>query len=308
MKEKILITGSAGVIGKNLYSFLKDGNYDVFGIDIIENEYSVQKLLDITDKIAFLELLNDVNPEVIIHTAAIKDMKTCQENEKSAFEANVEPSNTILSYLEQNSKCRCIYISSDIVFNGLKGNYSEKDKTDPINIYGKTKLQSENILKKCKRVSICRTALVLDYIGSFDIIPIALEKELLKDILLNQSLLIKFVYHKLKRGEEIFLSDEHISNPTPVPLLNILIEKVISQGIYGKLHTAGPIQVSRLDFALKVAEIFNLDESLIKISSTAGMLEYRPKNVSMNIDDTYNKLKIRKEDWSLEKIIKILSS
>jgi dTDP-4-dehydrorhamnose reductase len=301
-KKTIVITGSSGIIGASLSRALRK-SFTVFGIDTIPDKLHTQFTLDITNDKSFKRVLVAINPDIIIHTAAMKDMKLCQENETQAYNNNVKPAKTIFSYLQQESGKKLIYISSDIVFDGIKGDYDEKDTTNPINVYGKTKLECEKIFIAHENVAICRTAMVLKSEGDLKTPTKQVLNELKKDTLYNQSLFIEYVYHALKKGVNIYLSKVHLSNPTPNKLLTQIIQEVISKDARGVLHTAGPVQISRYDFALEVARHFNLNREFLHASSTVGTLPYRPKNVTLNVKRTYEVLSIDDKNWSISDII-----
>ena len=136
---EILITGSSGFLGKNLYSYLCD-IHDVIGVS-----RSDSKTTDIKMEISSNNIppkLMKIHPDIIVHCAALVNADYCEEHKEEAFNANVKSTLNIVKYaIEKNAKM--IYISSDYVYDGLYGGYTEQSTPNPINYYGITKVISE---------------------------------------------------------------------------------------------------------------------------------------------------------------------
>lgn len=300
--KRILITGSLGLIGSYLYKNLKIENYELIGIDQNKGQGSVDFTFDITNKRILQKLLEQIKPTIIIHTAAIKDLKICEENSQKVFQTNYESTLDLINYVNMNVGRKIIYISSDVVFDGKDGNYKVDSKPNPINIYGKTKYLSELALSKVENSTICRTAMVLREDVNLKSPSTKLQKQLNNKVLLNQSLFIEYVYHSLKQNKQIYMSKKYICNPTPLSLLLLQIEEIIKRNITGILHTCGPIKISRYDFAKEIAKNFSLNPNLI-INSEDGILPYRPKDISLDVNSTYKNLDIKKDNWDISSII-----
>ncbi|UCH12906.1 MAG: dTDP-4-dehydrorhamnose reductase [Candidatus Omnitrophota bacterium] len=148
---KILITGSSGMLGQALCAKLAD-RHEVIGIDIKEVAECKLQLadffqLDITDRNLIIQKIEEVAPDIIIHCAAYTDVDGCESNPEKAQELNVATTATIAEGCKLTSSYM-IYISTDFVFDGKKKSpYTEKDRPNPINIYGKTKLEGEDAVK-----------------------------------------------------------------------------------------------------------------------------------------------------------------
>lgn len=301
--KKILITGSSGLIGSYLYKNLEIEGHQVVGIDKYNGSDSVDFTFDITNKKILQSTLDHINPKIIIHTAAMKDLRTCEQNPRKAFQTNYDSTLDLINYVKMKTDRKIIYISSDVVFDGRFGNYKVDSIPNPINIYGKTKCQSEIALSGIDNSTICRTAMVLKENINLDLPSIAIQKEINNKVLLNQSLFIEYVYYSLKRNKHIYMSKDFISNPTPLSLLLLQIERIIKKNITGILHTCGPIKISRYDFAKQIAKNYSLNSDLI-ISSEEGVLSYRPRDISLDVNSTYRLLDLNEEDWDILSIIK----
>lgn len=289
---KVLITGGSGFIGSFLASFLEQKKYTVWGVDVNKGRDSI---VDVSDFTQMEEIIKCVRPNVVIHCAARKNLPDCEEHKLETFMTNVLSTEHI-ARLSQIYKYKIIYISSDVVFDGNKGNYGIHDEVNPINWYGKTKAFSEIILRGTLDYAICRTALVIGKLNSE--YKKLLEHEVKESILVNQTLLPQFIYRRLKNNLPIELPTIYLSNPTPVELLAIFVLKIIQGNHQGIYHTCGTDAISRFDFAKTIAEIFGFEQGLIKMNDDM-ISPIRPKDISMNVKDSFEKLKIDMEEWKL---------
>jgi len=295
---KILITGSSGLIGGSIYNYLAAVGHTVCGVDLFGSQ-TTDVIVDILDRDALLKCLGSICPDIIIHCAGIKDLVTCEENKERAWNTNVESSQEIVLYANRND-VKIIFISSDVVFDGAKGDYKENDLPNPINWYGKTKYHSELLFQKIGNHAICRTALVLGPLN--DTYKNYLADELDLGVLSNQSLLPYFIYSKLVNDEELLLSKETVSSPIHVDLLSQMLVLIIEKDLRGVFHCTGSEPISRLGFAFKIADHYGLSTTSIKNDTSRDLL-IRPKNLSMGVDDTYSKLGLSIDSGDIKSLI-----
>jgi dTDP-4-dehydrorhamnose reductase len=153
MNKKILLTGASGNLGQTIVNSGKFPNVLTPEIDELDIRY--EELVR-----AYLKK-HDI--DTIIHCAAIARMKECEDNPEEAEKTNVSgTSNLVRAVIEKEKSSgeniRFLHISTDGVYNGTKGEYSEEDKTVPYNTYGKTKLKAENLVKGLSNFCIIRTS------------------------------------------------------------------------------------------------------------------------------------------------------
>ena len=138
---KLLVTGSNGQLG----SHFNNTNNSLF--DIISSNYK-KKInfvhLDIVDENEVKSVIDKYKPDVIINTAAITNVDFCESNKSLARKVNDDGVKYLIKH--SSSKMKIIQISSDYIYDGIDGFYNEKSLPNPINYYGKTKLEAENIL------------------------------------------------------------------------------------------------------------------------------------------------------------------
>ena len=141
MQKTILITGCSGQLGDRLH---KDLSAHFKVIPTYKKHKNRENTLDITNPADcdYIFLNNDI--DIIINCAAITDVDFCEMNKKMSRDVNVDGLNRLISASKVDTKI--IHISSDYVFDGLGKDYLESSLTYPVNYYGKTKLESENLL------------------------------------------------------------------------------------------------------------------------------------------------------------------
>lgn len=263
--KKILITGLSGFLGHYLYKF-RPYNVEITGT-FFNNKPEFQKIelvhLDLSNVEKFL-VSNKNKYDIIIHCAAESSLSKCEQDPKQAYKLNSDATKKLAQWSE-NQGSRFVFLSTDIVFDGKKGNYSENDIPDPINIYGKSKLEAERIINKIhNNAAIIRLALCLGK---------GLEKT---------HSFIDWLLAKLENNEDINLYYDEFRTPISAPIAAMAIWKIALSEYCGIIHLAGIEKIDRFNFGVKMlqhlkSEKFHL---LQKISSSTSMYP-RPKDVSM---------------------------
>lgn len=270
---RVLITGSNGLLGQKLVKTFSS-THRTSGIDLQKDSiiripnFSYQDI-SITEKEKLKELFSSFKPEIVINAGAYTDVDGCEKNKEKAWEVNVEGVKN-LSELCRENKAKIVQLSTDYIFDGKKGPYSEEDSPNPEGYYGLTKLESEKeIIKSQINFLIVRT-----------------------NVLYGKSLgethnFVLWLIQKLKNGEEVRIVTDQYSNPTLADNLAEAIKDAVEKNISGILNIAGGDKViSRYEFALKIAEKFGLDQSLIKKISTSelNLPAPRPLKGGLKID------------------------
>ncbi len=203
--------------------------------------------LDITDRRQVHEAIQEVRPTHIIHGAAISAPDTCENNPQAAWDINCTGTQNIIDAASAIG-CRVVFISTDLVFDGRHGNYTENDPTNPINLYAKTKVEAEKLCLKNSLHSI--------------VVRITLQYGLSKGF---GASFCDVLIRKLSQGQEVSLFTDQIRTPTYVADTACGLEHAALHGSPGQIyHLAGPERISRYDFAAKLATIFNLPAHLLK--------------------------------------------
>lgn len=259
---KILITGSSGFLGKNLVKELQS-SYEVAGIDHNKSE-TTKKEIDLTDKNAVKATVEEIKPDVIIHAAALTNVEYCETHREEAYTINVGGTSNLVESVRR-AYVKFIFISSDYVYDGVKGNFDEKSPTHPVSWYGQNKLDAERIVQTLKNYLILRPAVIFGWDPG--------GKNFFTQLFENQ-----------KNKKEMRVPIDQISNPIYIELLKKIVRSSIEKDLKGIFVSTGPESIGRYDFALKTADTFGFDKSLIVPVETKelGQAARRPLNCSTN--------------------------
>lgn len=288
--KTILVTGASGFIGKYLVNKF-NSNYDVIGLDIndyTEKEECLFYKQDMRDYEKLEKIFKENKIDYIIHLAAEKSLIKCEENPKEAYKINFQGSKH-LHEISKQYKSKFIFISSDQVFDGEKGEYLESDTPIPINNYGKLKLEMENILKNDPTSVICRTALNFGKIPSIQKKYFDFVKE--KDYLVVQGFIVEHLIYRLNNNLKIILPESEYINPTSLNQLYKQLKAIIERDVTGIIHCCGGEKISRYEFGKKIAKIFNLNSEFISPEDSYDPL--RPKDVSLKYEESEKKLSLK---------------
>lgn len=259
---KLLITGVSGQLGSHIINLSKHENYGMYldGKIKITDKNSLK--VDITDRNNVFKTVKKIEPDWVIHCAAVTNVDWCETNKEQTYNINTLGTKNLVDVSKEvNSKF--LYISTDYVFDGKSGNYKETDRTNPINYYGKTKLDGELYVKTLEHYLIMRTALLYSPIPDNFLI---------------------WTLNKLKSGN-IDCAYDMITSPTLALELAEAILKAIEKDLGGIYHSVGNEQISKCDFVKKIAEVFgyeNVEINPIKMDEV-NFVAKRPLNTSLNI-------------------------
>lgn len=145
--EKLIITGASGLLGSKIVNLAKaKKDYRAIPLHNTKPLYSNSLKLDITNRKEVFDLFRKIKPDVVIHTAAETNVDRCETQKELSWKINVEGTRNIAEACSKTG-AKMVYVSTDYVFDGEKGLYTEEDKPNPVNHYGITKLEGENQVK-----------------------------------------------------------------------------------------------------------------------------------------------------------------
>lgn len=267
MKKTILITGSNGLLGQKLVDLLsQESSVNLIATARGENrlpnhEGYTYQALDITNPIEVDEVFSKFQPHIVIHTAAMTNVDTCESDLIGCELLNVKAVEYIVEACEKHQSFLC-HLSTDFIFDGEAGPYDEEAKPNPISVYGESKLKAEKIIQDSTiRWSIARTVLV------FGIVPD-----------MSRTNIILWVKKSLEDGKQINVVTDQFRTPTLAEDLAIgcwLIAQKEAEGIF---NISGEELLTPFEMAIKTAEFYNLPKELIKQadSSTFSQPAKRP--------------------------------
>ena len=290
MKNRILILGSSGLLGRKLCDILKK-DFDIFShihkkdffADGIKKTYI--NLFDIKKIRGFLI---KYKPKVIINTSGITNVEQCERNRSKAYKTNVEINN-LFSSLSNKYNFKFVSISSDHLFGvSSKSKYLETDQTFAINYYAHTKIISEKkILNNSDNSLVIRT----NFFGE----GLYYRKSFSDEII-----------DKLSSGLKVSLFNDVYFNPVSISKLSKIILLLIKKNYKGIINISSNEKISKYQFGLLLAKEFKLDRKLIipiKLNSKKNLIK-RPHN--MCLDNSKLKKILYRENFSIKDQIKKL--
>lgn len=280
--KKILICGSNGLVGQHLtkklntqkdFDLLHTSNRNSFYLSDFKGDFTQ---LDITNKKDVKNLVLNFKPDVIVNTVAISNVDFCETEKDTAWKVNALGVENLIS-AANIINAKLIHLSTDYLFDGKKGDYSETDRINPINYYGKTKHAAENfIISSELNFCILRPVVIFGF---------------------GKNLKTNFpfwVIESLRKKNKINCATDQISNPTFANQIADAIIFATKNDLTGIYNLCGETKISRFDLAVKCAKIFKLDENLITpiLSSELKQKAPRPLNTTLNISKAKSDFKI----------------
>ncbi len=249
---KILLTGSNGLLGQKLVELIvSEKKHELIATARGENrlpnkDHYQYTSLDITDEAAVNEIIGREKPDAIIHTAAMTNVDQCETEKEDCWKLNVEAVRYLIKASETNN-CFLVHLSTDFIFDGEAGPYTEEDKPNPISYYGESKLAAEKLLIDSNiKWAIARTVLV--YGIAHD---------------MSRSNIILWVKKSLEDSKGINVVDDQWRSPTLAEDLAkgcLLIAEKEATGIY---NISGKNLMTPYEMAIQTADYFKLDKSFI---------------------------------------------
>jgi dTDP-4-dehydrorhamnose reductase len=254
LSKKVLITGANGLVGQSLISLMtKDAAFKVYGLSKGKKRISYYTEnftyydADITEKTILEEIILKINPDIIVHTAALTQIDECEQNKELCYKINVEGTQNLLDIAEK-TQAHFIFLSTDFVFDGLNGPYQEKDTPNPVSYYGNSKLTGEQLVQSCSVPwTIVRTVLVYGYHKG-----------------MRRNNIVSWVVNALKNEESIKVVNDQFRTPTFVDDLARALMVLAHQQKTGIYHISGAEMCSVLEFAHTVAEVWGFPKTFIE--------------------------------------------
>lgn len=253
--KKLLITGASGFLGQYLCSEAI-ANFELKTV----SRNDITNSVDLANEVELKHFLQNLKVDAIIHLAANGDINYCENNYDETYALNVRATE-ILAQFAQTKNLPFVFTSTDQVFDGTKGNYSEEDLPNPLNNYGKQKLLAEELVIKNKGI-VCRMPLMLGEKGGY-------QKSLTENLTANKT-------------QILFIDEWRSVLNAEFAALGLIKALNWPSGIY---HLGGPKRMNRYELGLEIAKnIKNVDLNLIQKGKQTDVifLAKRPADVSLN--------------------------
>jgi len=268
--EKVLVIG-LGMVGYEIVKkYFETGEYKISIASRSENGFFKgvldKHLLDITNEQKVQKLISEINPDFVINTAAMTNVDLCEKEKELAYKSNALSTGYIGNACKKVGSTLC-HISTDYVFDGVKGNYVETDPINPINYYGFTKAEGERLLNEIDydNKSIVRIS------TPYGFSPVKLN-------------FYTWVLESLKSEKPINIVTDQYTTSTNLLDLSEFMLKIQKNDLSGIIHFGGSEKLSRYEFALKISEKYNLNNKLINPikSSELNWTAKRPMDTSLS--------------------------
>ncbi|NOS54738.1 MAG: SDR family oxidoreductase [Cyclobacteriaceae bacterium] len=276
---RILVTGANGLLGQKLVELISTKNDYLIATaksklvnDLPCEEYHS---LDITNRSEVENVVRTSKPDVIINTAAMTQVDQCETEQEKCWLNNVTAVENLVHACEQ-TKTHLVQVSTDFIFDGTHGPLDETAKPNPISYYGESKLAAEEAVQKSKADwAILRTVLVYG---------------ITKDM--SRSNIVLWVKKSLEDGKTINVVNDQWRTPTLAEDLAVGCYLAATKKVKGIYNISGDNMMTPYDIAIKTADFFGLDKSLIKETDSTQFKQpaARPPKTGFIIDKAKKEL------------------
>jgi dTDP-4-dehydrorhamnose reductase len=274
---KLLITGASGLYGSKLAELATTKGHEVYSVySQHQTTHGIPIQIDISNKAEVEKEIKKISPEAIVHAATMTDVDKCELARELAWKINVDGTDAV-AQAAKLSKAFLLYISTDYVFDGSKGCYTETDLPSPLSYYAYTKLKAEEHVKTAvDEYCIARPSVIYGAQPAAGKVNFAL-----------------WVLSKLKNKERANIFVDQWNSPTLNTSLAEMTLEIVERKLNGTYHLSGATRISRYDFAKALSKTFELDESLLIPSALKDFAfpAKRPKDSSLNTTKANQTLK-----------------
>lgn len=277
---KILITGTNGFLGHYIIEKLISCNHFVIATSKGANRLAfahpnfIYEEMDFTNEEMVNTTFTKHQPEYIVHAGAVSKPDDCEKDKPLADKINIDGT-AILLNASKKYTAGFLFISTDFVFDGERGMYTETDAVNPVNYYGDTKVKAEELVKQYEHTwSIVRTVLV--YGKPFN----------------KRNNILTVIREKLEKGETYDVFNDQVRTPTYAEDLANGIAAMVEKNAIGIYNICGEEIYTPYEMAIATAEFLQIDTSLIKKITAKDFAQAakRPLKTGLTIDKAKNDL------------------
>ncbi len=260
---RALVIGASGQVGGALLRLLGERGEPVVGTYRSRPMPGLEPL-DVTDADAVRELVERSRPQIIYLPAALTAVDYCETHPDEAWRSNVEAPASV-ARAAAAARAKLVFYSTEYVFDGRAGPYSEDDPINPLGAYARSKAEGERAVQAASSdVLIVRTTVV--YGWDPNSVNFAMQ-----------------VWNRLSAGEAMRVPSDQISNPTLIDFLTEATVQLVDHDVRGIVNVVGRDRVPRSEFAVRLARALGLDERLIEPISTAELQQLAPRPLNAGL-------------------------
>ncbi len=265
MIDKLFILGIGGLTGLKI-SYLAKDHFDLYGSYNLRNpdlNFLPSFHLDIFDSKSLENLFEQIKPNIVINTIALSSVDYCEQFPNESLKLNVDFVKNLFD-ISKKFSTKIVHLSSDSIYDGTKKSpYIETDDPNPINVYGNSKLLSEKIILENPSNLIVRASVLYGWLPK----NIAYLESSSK----KPNNFAQWLIKKLQNNENVKIITDEYSSPIIAEDFANSILHLIENNLSGIFHSAPPIDISRYEFSIKLADYLNLDTNLITPVKTAEL-------------------------------------
>jgi dTDP-4-dehydrorhamnose reductase len=258
--KRVLITGSNGLLGQKLIDLaLAQSDISLVATSSGSNRHPIKvgytyQELDVCDTDALRMAIVKYQPQAIIHTAAMTNVDACESNQEACEKLNVTAVAS-LATLCQEFNIQLIHLSTDFIFDGANGPYSEDDNPNPLSFYGQSKWKAEQaiVASGCK-FAILRTIIVYGVVAA-----------------MSRSNIVLWAKNALEKGETISVVNDQWRMPTLAEDLAAACIAAVNKEVQGVFNVSGKDLMNMVELVNQVADFWHLDKTLIRPISSASL-------------------------------------
>jgi len=265
---RLLVTGASGLLGLNLGLLAHHLGYEVVGLVYSHQLRGVPfkiEAVDLLETPNALDAIEDLQPDAIIHCAAIANLHQAEKFPDLAQKLNADvPGELAEAAFEWGVPF--LHISTDAIFDGEKGAYVETDPPNPLSVYARSKLAGEHRVQESNPHALI--ARVVFYGWSLS----------------GNRSLSEFFYNNLKdRVPHKGFIDTFFSPLYVEDLAEVLLE-TLEKNLEGVYHVVSPEHLSKYEFGVRIAEKFGFDPNLVQPIKMSEMKREAPRSLKLVLD------------------------
>jgi len=266
----LVVTGASGLLGASVLRSAVELGWETVGLchqHVIRDPTVQVARVDLTDDSATRRLLFDLRPDAIVHCAAATNVDWCEDNPKQAEAINVQAS-AVLAETASTLNARFVYVSTDSVFDGKRGDYVETDEPAPRNVYARSKLAGERETLRRNPAALVVRVSIYGWNAQ------------------NKNSLAEWVLRWLEEGRHVPGFTDVFFTPILVNDLVPVLFAMLQHELAGLYHVAGSERISKFEFARRVATAFGFDPARVTPCQVKDMnlRAARPLDISLNTE------------------------
>ena len=271
--ENILITGATGLLGSSLVPYLNNCGYKV-----VTHAHTTQAdvMFDLSDRIKSYEILEQIQPSVILNLVSLTSVELCEEQVSRAYLTNIKTVENLTHWIALSGvDCHLVQISTDHVYDGRGLN--TEDNVAITNNYALSKYAGELAANQ-----VCSTILRTNFVG--------------RSKVSHRESLTDWVYNSLTTAKSVQVLKDVYFSPLSIPILCEMIELVVQKKPVGTYNLGSHNGMSKADFDFAFAECLHLPTNTmtrIETSQATFLRAYRPRDMRMDSSKFENMLNVK---------------